>query len=71
MNGRDHVAEQQLTSLSKVFLRPIRNPSMNGKDHLLGRLIHTWQGGIGVGHSIDKSLKSNKTSVFAREMVKM
>ena len=60
MNGRDHVAEQQLTSLLKVFLRPIRNPSMNGKDHLLGRLIHTWQGGIGVGHTIGLSLKSNK-----------
>ena len=25
---------------------------MNGKDHLLGRRIHSWQGGIGVGHTI-------------------
>ena len=35
---------------------------MNGKDHLLGRRIHSWQGGIGVGHSIGLSLSQIKNS---------
>ena len=60
MNGRDHVAEQLTSLLKKVLLWSIRNPSMNGKDHLLGRLIHIWQEGIGVGHTIGLSLKSKK-----------
>ena len=57
MNGRDHVAEQLTSLLKKVLLWSIRNPSMNGKDHLL---IHIWQEGIGVGHTIGLSLKSKK-----------
>ena len=57
MNGRDHVAEQLTSLLKKVFFIGIRNPSINGKYHLLGRLIHTWQGGIGVGHKFGLTFK--------------
>ena len=51
MNGRDHVAEQQLTSLLKVFFTANKK-SKNEWKRSSTRAANSWQGGIGVGHTI-------------------